>query len=382
MIKDMKKLLLLFILLAALPCAAQRHLLKEAAAEGVFKKALGKTAGEDILRQARVVQGKILPGGKMPRAAVPSDLEKYIFKQVRPTPIGYLPVLFLEPSQMPIEDISLLYKRVMQYFQAFKKEMDVFLYYQSKPSERREFSSAEQAMWSEKIGLMNAQLLQLKNLISQHDPAYQAAREYMVFAAETVNPMLRGILEQRTFARTDRQYTSTEFFLHTPQALKETAWTEWLPLSVRTNQVARRLPEGLRMAVLNDEPSVLAAMQREHQNRFCPTWELATYSEADDLLQAVRRGAEFDVILTDLIVPGGGGYYLVSALREKGFNGAIFGLSAYPEESRMGWNMFQRGFDGMIPAPIGFEQDRNWPRLVMKKLQNYFYYRDLNGWSR
>ena len=55
----MKNYLLIAVLLLALPCAAQKNLMKELTGKGVVKEALGKNAGSKVLKNARVVQGKI-----------------------------------------------------------------------------------------------------------------------------------------------------------------------------------------------------------------------------------------------------------------------------------------------------------------------------------
>ena len=90
----------------------------------------------------------------------------------------------------------------------------------------------------------------------------------------------------------------------------------------------------------------------------------------------------FDVILTDIIVPGGGGSYLTAMLRERGFEGVIIALAAFQEDASLGRKLFDIGFDGMIPQGIGFEFSDHWQLMIMKRLQNYFYYRDLHGWER
>lgn len=375
-----------FILLAlglSVPCGAQKNLVQQAVGKGMAGEILGKNAGQQILRHARVVQGKIMLEGALPKVPFDVNVEKYIFKKVMPTNVKNLPILLFSPSYKQEVQIALLYRKVINSFKTFKKEMDVFLYYQLQLNERRQISAAEQAVWSKKIGEMNAQLAQLRNLISEEEPFYKAAREYMTFAAETINPMLRGILEKRDFIRVDRQYVPEEFFLHAPDQKKESSWKKWIPSSMQNYQAARRLPKHLKLAVLNDRRSVLQAFQSAHKYSFCPNWGLTTYENAEDLLRDISNGKEFDIILTDIVVAGGGGYYLVSTLRAQEFKGVIIGLSAYEEEPKMGLKMFNRGFDGMIPLWIGFENDTGWwPREIMTRLQNYFYYRDMNGWSR
>ncbi len=379
----MKNYLLIAVLLLALPCAAQKNLMKELTGKGVVKEALGKNAGSKVLKNARVVQGKILPGGKKAPSKLNVELDRYIFNNVSPTNITKLPILLYHPSNKQQTEAILLYVRVMDDFRSFKQEMDILLYYQAKPSERRILSAAERAQLMDKISLMNSKLMKLKNIIAPMDPAYKAAREYMVYAAETVNPMLRGMLSsQGQLLRSDRTYVMSEFFLHTPKGNKDSVFLNFMTPSARAAQIARRLPSGLKMAVLNDRGSILKEMQKLNKTIFCPDWSISSYENTEKLLRDINAGAKFDLILTDILVPGGGGYYLTDTLRSQKFSGIIIALSSYEEEEGLGLAMFKRGFDGMISMPIGFEKGSGWPQEIMKKLQNYFYYRNLNHWKR
>ncbi|WP_428071041.1 response regulator transcription factor [Candidatus Avelusimicrobium alvi] len=380
----MKWMAVLLVLCAAFPCMAQKNLAKEALGKGALTEALGKNAGRNLLRSARVVQGKILLNGarRPARRAVP-PLEQYVLKSVAPTPLYKLPLLLYEPSQRQQAEAMLSYMQVMDEFKDFKTDMDPFLYYQAKPSESRVLPDSERATLMQKISHINARLATLSYVVSPNDPALKAAHEYMVYATETVSPVLRGMLGGKQVTRPDRTFKQEEFFLHTPKGRQESALASLLPGSVRTRQVARTLPPGLTMAVLNDRESVLKKMQELNATVFCPEWKIYTYTNTEDLLGEIRRhNVKFDVILTDIIVPGGGGYYLTAALRDQGFNGVILAATAYQEDEKLGLGLFNKGFDGMFSLPQGFEEGKDWPRELMKGFQNYFYYRDLNGWKR
>ena len=370
------------MLCLTLPCVAQKNLFKETFKKGAIGEALGKNAGQQILRNARVVQGKIMLEGAMPKVPISADVEKYILKSIPVSDFQNLPILLYKPSVQQRSQTIITYIRVMDSFKQFKKEMDTFLYYQSKLNERRVIPSAEREAFSNKINKMNMQLAQLKNLISLEDPAYRAACEYMLYVASVINPMMKGMLDEHEFIRSDRKYVMEEFFMHTPKGNKDSMWQPFLPFSVRTAKTANRLPKGLKMAVLNDKISILEKMMFLHEKVFFPDWSIVTYDDTEDLLKAIQRGQHFDIILTDIVVPGGGGYYLTSTLRDKGYAGVIIALSAYSESESLGRRMFKKGFDGMLSMPLCFEEGKEWPLEIMKKLQNYFYYRDLNGWMR
>ncbi len=378
----MKKIIIWCLLCVCLPCAAQKNLLKETLGKGVVKEALGKNAGQNLLQNARVVQGKILLGSNKPSVRTVSNLDRYIFKNVPPSDLDNFYILLYHPSAKQAAEIFALYRQIMSDFQSFKKEMDVFLYYQSKPSERHIISAPERERLMERVTKIQSKLFKLKNLIPPEDPAYQAAKEYILYAAETINPMLRGVFDDRQFVRKDRKYVMEEFFMHSPPTKQPTVWAKWLPNSWQRNTTRRWLTDPLKMAVLNDRQSLLDQMEKRHTADFFPKWELFTYEDTEKLLRDIKSGKHFDVILTDIVVPGGGGYYLTSVLRDRGFNGIILALSAYQEDREMGHCLFDKGFDGMISLPIGFENEVKWPQLIMQKLQSYFYYREHNDWAR
>lgn len=378
----MKWIAVLLALCAYVPCSAQKNLAKEAFGKGALTEAMGKGAGQGLLKSARVVQGKILLNAARPASGV-TPLEKYVLRSVPPTNLHKLPLLLYQPSPKQQSEAMFLYLKVMDGFKDFKKDMDAVLYYQSKPSEKRVLPNSERAMLMQKISEMNTQLARLSYVVSPDDPALKAAREYMIYAAETVSPVLRGMLGGKKVMRRDRTFNREEFFLHTPKGNEDSVLSGFLPNSLRARQVARTLPPGLTMAVLNDRESVLQKMRELNATTFCPGWKIYTYTDTEDLLNEIRRhNIKFDVILTDIIVPGGGGYYLTAALRDQGFDGVILAATAYQEDEELGRGMFNKGFDGMFSLPKGFEDGKEWPRELMKGFQNYFYYRDLNGWKR
>ena len=379
----MKWLLLILSFSVAYPCAAQQHrIIQELTQIGVKRSAeqLSSQAARQARIPCRVVQGKILPGGKPMLSKGVAEIERYIFSTPRLRGI----TLLEEPTAAQMRKALTEYHQVMESFQNFKKEMDVFLYYQSKEDEKRTLSAVEKAELMGKISRMHGKLSSLKTFISSEDPAYRAAREYVAYAAELVSPTMRGMWLKSLDQRADRQYRGEEFFLHTPKANQDASWKGLLPGAVRVRQVAEKLPPGLKMAVLNDRWSVIARMRQMHlSGKFLPGWDIAYYEDTAALLYDVTRaGKKFDVILTDIIVPGGGGCYLTGELRKKGFSGVIIALAAFEEENKMGKRLFDMGFDGMISMPMMFENGKQWPLRIMKDFQNYFYYRDANGWKR
>ena len=353
--------------------------LNKALAQPAISNLSGKKIPE-ILRHARVVQGKILPGGPRPLNKTTANIERYIFRHVRPEGES----LLNEPTEAQYIQAKAMYDYMMRSFEAFKREMDVFLYYQSKASERCPLAAGEQAEWMQKIGEMYNQLLKLKPFISPQDPAYKAALEYIAYAAETVSPVLRGMFVHDAYQRQDRTYVQEEFFMRNPAGRNLLAEIRNLSIQEQAHQIARHLPGKLKLAVLNDRPSVLQRMQTFQQaGAFFPGWDISYYDSMEEFFRDIyAHEKHFDMIFTDIFVPGGGGFYLTGVLRSRGFQGTIIALAALPEQSQTGKRMFSLGFDGLILAPFEFEYGSHWPIELMDRISNYFYYRSLNHWKR
>lgn len=71
---------------------------------------------------------------------------------------------------------------------------------------------------------------------------------------------------------------------------------------------------GTRILVVEDEPDVLDLLQRLFGEAGCQLTAAANVGEAIDVL----RRREFDLVLTDLMVPGGGGRAVAEYCREMG----------------------------------------------------------------
>ena len=365
-----RSLWVVLVLAVAWPCAAQGNLVKKTAETVLSKKAgqlLRPNVHNNILRQARVAQGKILLGGKPVLPDYQKNIERHLFTYVRPRGISRLEEPTLEQAAYVMHG----YHQAMKHFKEFRQEMDPFLYYQSKPAEKRALAPAEKSYWAGKIMQMNFQLEKIRPFTFSQDEAYRAAREYVAYAAKVVDPLLCGAVAKPLYACPNRTYKQAEFFLHAPRGR-------------RSARLLQALPKQLNIAVLNDEPELLENLLWMQGNKELPAgYKMDCYSNTETLLNAItKQGKKPDVILTDIVVPGGGGFYLTGALRAAGYKGVILALSAFAERDRMGRQMFEAGFDGMIYSPLELEYDPHWGSKILDKLRNYYYYSRLHGWQR
>lgn len=310
-------------------------------------------------------------------------VERYVFKSVKLTPPAKL-VYNFDETEVPyswILETRNIYDAAMQKFLAFKKEMDVLLYYQSHPSEQRTLHSEEIARWRQEMDDVGGALSEVCWRVNAEDPALSAALEYMTYAKWSIFPHAKDLYFTKPLPmRTDRVFDAAEFFLRDPVPQE----THWEFASSRAKRIAQKLPAGLRVAVVNDFVFFRKRVAELHRKGVLfPDRELVTFETAEDLLSYMQNNQRFDVILTDIVVggTGGGGYYLTSELRQRGYDGTIIALSSYEESAEIGQTMFEHGLDGMISLAGNSAFKRSWPAEVMQRVLNHFYYRDLHNWN-
>ena len=384
----MRSVLYISLICFALPCLAQslpaKHAAKALAGQGVLEQALKQASAQ----QLRVVQGKILLSGKNPAlsngfvALERRELEHNVFTAIPLPRLENMKLGIVAPTAKQKEIIFTKYADLAEKTRAFKAEIDGLLYYQSRPSERRELSVQEKQYWLEKISALSRELNILSLSVEETDPVFMRIKKYLRYALSVVAPEMEGAFLDLfpTDSRTDRVLKVEEFYLHDPTANRFELWRNFFKKENPTQLV----PKGLKIAVLNDRQSFLWAIEESYQEKLLFKGHyVKTYAHAANLLDDMRVGREtFDVILSDLHVPGGGGYHVVQTLRARGYKGVIIAASAYPELTYMAQALYKRGFDGMFAIPEIFELNPHWYDRLNQGLRNYFYYRHTNGWMR
>lgn len=367
-----KKYIPLVVLFLSVSCFAQTGKVLRAGLSGM----------ERTVRRAAALR---LPAARASvKFSVPSlAVERYVFHPIALTPRAKVPVIADgEPSGGWLRETLDGYTRVLTDFQNFKREMDVLLYYQSIPSERRELHPEETARIQREINGLSLRLNDLRLRVNSDDPAFAFALEYVDYVRWMLYPHARDLFFAPPLApRTDRVFQLEEFFLRDPFPLE----SRWEREITRARRLADKLPAGLRVAVVNDWSGFrLRVAELHRKGLFFPSGQTKVFASAEELLAAVKKtGKQFDVIFTDMVVfSGGGGYFLASELRHQGYGGTIIALSSYEESEELGRRMLDYGIDGMVRLSGGDEYARGWSARMMQSVLNYFYYRDLHGWDR
>lgn len=308
----------------------------------------------------------------------PADSRDHAFRNssffgpITPTPVKDLRVRLIHPSQDQVNEAFAEYRELMSDLEALRKEVNTKLLYKTIPNDKwTALYPQERRPLILQISRMKGRTEKLLNVMFANDPALLQADAWLDEAMKQINPFYVAGLKRRK--RLDkRAFSRAEFFLESPRDIPE-----GVPSPYRTE-----VPANMRVAVLNDQTDILDMYKLwERENRLGPGWKVTTYKDTRDMLQAMQSGEVYDLVITDLTVPGGGGYYLVDQLREMRLNMPIIGCSMYTIDKLNAEKMFEQGFDGYIYGDDLFEEPAgsvSWMGFIKK----YYWYKNLNGWSR
>lgn len=313
------------------------------------------------------------PYEKLPETREHAFRNSDFFKPILPTPVKELHVRLIHPTQDQVQKAVAAYQKVMGDFEPLRKEVSTKLLYKTFPlDEWYSLTPQERRVLILEISSVKGRIQKLRSVVFAQDPALAEAEEWLEKAMQYINPFYVPSMKNRT--RTDnRVFDRKEFFLEYPRSLFS---------ADEATAALRTAPANLRIAVLNDQEDILDMYRIwEKQNRLGEGWTVTTYKDTRELLHALQSGAVYDMIITDLTVPGGGGYYLADQVRDMRLNMPIIGCSMYTADKLDAQKMFDQGFDGYIYGDDMFEElagSVSW----MGYIKNYYYYKNSHGWSR
>lgn len=310
--------------------------------------------------------------------------ESPMFRPVVPTKKEDLRVFFEELEDIQRQDLAARYDAVMKDFTDFKHYMDVRLFYQTLPGESRPFSVHEKREIFRQMGSLYARIRALKAGAFRQDGALEASLDYLNEAAGRVDPTFKNMFGGKGWPRANRVYNTQEFLLQTPASVSwgAAAKVQDIPFFAysRSKSIMEKLP--LRqVAVLNDNEKLLAALKQWYKRGgFGNKAQWSFYSHAQALQYDLQKGKQFDLILTDMVVPGGGGALIASELRQNNIPTALLALTQYVAHDALAQKFYSYGIDGMISIKDSFGSSPKDMLRLVQKIKNYFYYRDLHHW--
>ncbi len=294
------------------------------------------------------------------------------FRAITPTPVEKLRVRLIRPTQQQVKQAVDAYQQLMKDFESLRKEVDTKLLYNKLSSpDRTNMASQERRVLIMELGEIRSRAAKLSRVVFADDPALAKIIKWADTAMQQINPYY--VLTLTNHRRLDsRVFNESEFFLDYPQ--------ENLPDGTAAYEFA--VPENIRVAVLNDQEDVLDMYQAwAREGRLGKGWKVATFSDTRDLLTSLQSGNVYDLIITDLTVPGGGGYFLVDQVRDMQLDIPVLGGSMYTRDQINAQKMFDQGFDGYIYGDDMFEELAGSVKW-MGQVKKYYFYKALRGWSR
>lgn len=264
---------------------------------------------------------------------------------IAPTPVEKLYPRLTSPSSAQMQGALEEYQNALSDFFTLRKEIQQVLLYQNLPGESGMLLPESKRGYLEMLWDIRLRINRLALVTFPKDQALQSAKKWLDDALQKFNPYYtpENLMKE---IRADREFDRGQFLLA----------DDWRnPLL--PHDFKREVPENIHMAVLNDDLDILAMYDTWiKQGRLGKNWTLETYHNTEDLVAAVKSGKNFDLIITDLTVPGGGGYFLTDQVRQLNKRTPIIGCSMYTIDAINAEKMFEQGFDGYIYGGGLFEE--------------------------
>lgn len=173
-------------------------------------------------------------------------------------------------------------------------------------------------------------------------------------------------------------YNSSEFHLWA-ESFREKLPTDshklsWQYLKTLFSPSRNVLPQKLHVALLQDDELVINGLKAMKQRGRLDEWEIDYFKpDSDAFLNGDYQ--TYDLILTDIVMPNGGGRYLARNLRTNGYEGSLIAISNYPFYDKY---FFDDGFDGGISIGDGKSDLADW---IWGRLKNYYFLKQKYGWT-
>lgn len=272
------------------------------------------------------------------------------------------------------------YQQAMQKFDELKKDAGPFLYYQAKSGESHTLPPSEVRYWTDRVSQVRQELAALRLLGVSTDNSIDEAYKFLNYLMETVAPASVPFTPTGSFKIAERVFDENEFFLRDP--VPENCVKRLLSNMGMYCGSVPELPENLDIVIFNDYDGALYKFETARKNgKFFPeNAKIHIFSKLEDLRQYTLTQRNFpDVLITDLTTDRGlEGALFAQDLRQAGYKGGLVALAGYNSYEMDTESLLMAGFDGMIP----YFEHKDLAKGVVKSIQNYFYYRDLHGWTR
>lgn len=328
----------------------------------------------EVARAARVANAAALRTPirptVIPAAVDRQEFEKHILRPFTPTPLSELRPRLVSPTAAQMQEATGAYETFFADCSAFRKELDPVLGNALLAGEnvQKTLHPSDISYYITRLGDLRLRANSLQNVLFPSDAALKGVREYIDFAMPKFDKFYTPEVSVR--ARPDRPYVQEEF------------WMEYDWRKGPRDESLTQLPEDVHMVVLNDTHDILNMYKQwEREGRFPKGWKVSVYEDTKELLDAVKAGIKFDLVISDIQVPGGGGRYFVGQLRDMGFDTPVIGCSMYTRDKIDSRELHQIGFDGYMYGDDMFEESAGFYKWA-GYIKNYYYYKRIGNWHR
>lgn len=316
-----------------------------------------------------------LPAGKVPESFFHIPAQTPAPQSLSPRRAG------LNPAARALLEKE--YAEIQNEFIQLRHNTDVSFYYARKNPAA--FDPHSRSPLVEEMRDLRSKILRFQRERLSGKPL-QGMADWLDNAVEVLLPGQRGhVLEGPVFPRPDRVYSHQEFFLHDANGrglkkIKNFASGRQKRLWLESARAS--LPAKLRVAVLNDDPDILFLYKKWlDQGVLGKTGQWSFYKELDDFAEKLAAGEKFDLIITDLNLPGGSARYFVSHMRVNGdLQTPVIASSSFPPQAVDGAELLGAGFDGYFPA--SYLRLPDGEVTLLRALNNYYKYQGRHGWIR
>lgn len=306
---------------------------------------------------------------------------------VSPTAPDKLKAAVYNLSPVQMRAARLQYYRNMREYAALKKHIETRLFYQQYKNDK--ISAVE-------LADVNFHLSRLEEKLAWSAMVFQdaplsVARRQLIDLRAALDPFAApgNISLPKALRRNDRKFDKQEFYLYgqdgSSPLVREYSWLLPFVNRRRAREAADQLPHHLQVVVLNDSRAVLTSMtQWQKEGVWGKNLQVRVFQRQEDFWAFLRAGGQVDMLITDLIMPKGGGFFLASELRQQGYKMPILALSAFGESEKRGQKLFTLGFDGMLSthAVDGALFGTSGYLTFVNALRNYYTWKKLKGWDR
>ena len=310
---------------------------------------------------------------------VASQMQETFLAPIVPTPMNLLRVEAFHVSDALNQKIDASYLDAIEQTNALTRSLGTQIWY-NLHDEMRAICPIEIREGLAQIAKAKAAIHQADLFLKPGDIPLQRAKEKVRYASLYYEMCATGMVPQLEetstdiYEETEKTFNKKLFFLGDPVLPEPKGIIRGLWGRVSKPRKLP-LPQILRVAVVAEygtgkDVEAMADMER------LSGWTIDTYKTPEAFLNSPNY-LQYDLVLTDILISGGGGIYLTRQLRERGFKGSILALTAYPEEKEIGVKLQVAGMDGMIAVTdIDPYFILHRPEFLAQKLRNYFYYKN------